>query len=188
MGLQRRFRPRPRPAHPPIGHRRQTGRSFGPSAFIACDQTPPGSALYLSWHGPPRSGLLGRRLCPLAYPGSRLGLGIRLNLGEDLLPHQHALLLLRQCIQQDLRHLQRSLPDHPLINDQWTRLDRALWNEVRRLRGRVNQRQGDRQELEDAILSLPLRLGGLGVLSTSAWHPMPWQPRTTQQTDISTRS
>ncbi len=81
------------------------------------------------------------------------------------LPHQHALLLLRQCIQQDLQHLQRSLPDHPLINNQWTRLDRALWNEVRRLRGRVDQQQGDRQELEDAILSLPLRLGGLGVLS-----------------------
>ncbi len=71
----------------------------------------------------------------------------------------------RQCIRQDLRHLRRCLPDHPLINAQWTRLDQALWNEVRRLRGRVNQRQGDRQELEDAILSLPLRLGGLGVLS-----------------------
>ncbi len=71
----------------------------------------------------------------------------------------------RQCIRQDLRHLRRCLPDHPLINAQWTRLDQALWNEVRRLRGRVNQRQGDRQELEDAILSLPFRLGGLGVLS-----------------------
>jgi len=34
-----------------------------------------------------------------------------------------------------------------------------------RLGGRVNQPQGDRQELDDAILSLPLRLGGLGVLS-----------------------
>lgn len=78
---------------------------------------------------------------------------------QDLasLPHQHALLLLRQCIQQDLHHLQGSLPDHPLITAKWTRLDQALWNEVRRLRGRVNQRQGDRQELEDAILSDRMR-------------------------------
>jgi len=50
------------------------------------------------------------------------------------LPHQ-ALLLLRQCLQQDLRHLQRSLASDSKIKAAWSRLDQALLNELRRLRG-----------------------------------------------------
>ena len=80
------------------------------------------------------------------------------------LPHQDALLLLRTCLQQDIRHLQRTMPISPQINAQWARLDQALCNEVRRLRGRSQRCQGDRQSLEDALIALPIRLGGLGIL------------------------
>jgi len=57
------------------------------------------------------------------------------------LPHQHALLLLRQCLQQDLRHLQRSSASDSKNKAAWSRLDQGLLNEVRRLRGRVSDRQ-----------------------------------------------
>jgi len=88
------------------------------------------------------------------------------------LPHQHALLLLRQCIQQDLRHLQRTMAIHPTIDGEWARLDEGLWDEVRRIRGRTSNRQGDRQELENTIMALPLRLGGMGLLSHRAVAPL----------------
>jgi len=88
------------------------------------------------------------------------------------LPHQHALLLLRQCLQLDLRHLQRSLTSDGKIKAAWSRLDQALLNEVRRLRGRVSDRQGDRKEIEDTLIALPLRLGGMGILSHQDIAPL----------------
>jgi Tfp pilus assembly protein PilN len=50
------------------------------------------------------------------------------------LPHQHALLLLRLAIQQDLRHLQRTLQSDDL-DDLWHDLDMALWDKARSIRG-----------------------------------------------------
>ena len=88
------------------------------------------------------------------------------------LPHQDALLLLRTCLQQDICHLQRTMPISPQINAQWARLDRALCNEVRRVRGRSSLRQGDRQSLEDALIALPIRLGGMGILSHQHIAPL----------------
>jgi hypothetical protein len=43
------------------------------------------------------------------------------------LPHQHALLVLRQCLQQNLRHLQRSLHSDDLQH-LWERLDASQAN------------------------------------------------------------
>ncbi len=80
------------------------------------------------------------------------------------LPHQHALLLLRTCLQNDLRHLQRSLRTDDLA-EAWERLDEALWDVVRRIRGSAGDREGDRTELERALMALPARFGGMGVLS-----------------------
>jgi hypothetical protein len=48
------------------------------------------------------------------------------------LPHQHALLVLRQSLQQNLRHLQRSLRSDDL-GHLWERLDASLANSVRRI-------------------------------------------------------
>ena len=48
------------------------------------------------------------------------------------LPHQTALLLLRTCLQQNLRHLQRTLKTENLL-DIWDELDEAIWTEVERL-------------------------------------------------------
>ena len=79
------------------------------------------------------------------------------------LPHQHALLLLRQCLQQDLRHLQRTLKTDD-IEGPWDRLDEALAGEVRRMRSRVADAEA-LAELDRAVIGLPVRLGGMGVLS-----------------------
>ena len=74
------------------------------------------------------------------------------------LPAHHSLLLLRSCLQQDLRHLQRSLKTDDLI-DQWAKLDDALFTHVKSLRASPN---GPR---DDEVISLPARFGGMGVLS-----------------------
>jgi len=86
------------------------------------------------------------------------------------LPHQQALLLLRNCLQQDLRHLQRSLKTDDLV-DPWRKLDGALREAVNRMRGRTSDRGGDRAELEKALIGLPARFGGLGLLSHENCSP-----------------
>jgi hypothetical protein len=75
------------------------------------------------------------------------------------LPYQHALLVLRSCLQMNLRHLQRSLPSDDLTH-QWQRLDRSLADSVRRIRGNVSP-----DTPADTLIHLPIKLGGLGILS-----------------------
>ena len=79
----------------------------------------------------------------------------------DELPAQHALLLLRFSIQQRLRHLMRTLPPTPAVLEAWQTWDKSLRLQVLRLRGaRTAEEQFDHR-----ILKLPIRHGGLGVLS-----------------------
>lgn len=85
------------------------------------------------------------------------------------LPHQHALILLRQCIQQDVRHLQRTLKTDDLPNC-WAALDARLEKEV----GRLTAGDGKDSTLVSTLLKLPARLGGLGVLSYSDVAPHAW--------------
>ncbi|UOH84402.1 hypothetical protein LQV05_001202 [Cryptococcus neoformans] len=80
------------------------------------------------------------------------------------LPHQHALLLLRFCIQQNLRHLQRSLRSDDLV-DLWERLDRMLWEEVKRMRMRQREDTAEEEALGRSLTKLPARLGGLAEAS-----------------------
>jgi hypothetical protein len=80
------------------------------------------------------------------------------------LPHQHALLLLRTSIQQNLRHLQRSLPSDDLKH-LWKRLDASLAAAVNRIRSAPSPPQSD------ALLALPIRMGGLGILSFETCAP-----------------
>lgn len=94
------------------------------------------------------------------------------------LPHQQALLTLRLAIQQDLRHLQRSLKSEDL-KDLWDELDTLLWDKVRQLRGYTDPLD---LATDNTLLALPIRLGGTGILSHKAcaphaltgirWHPM----------------
>jgi len=88
------------------------------------------------------------------------------------LPHQHALILLRQCIQQDVRHLQRTLHSDDLVSE-WQRLDQRLGDEVRRLGAEGNV--PDRGRFEDALIKAPARLGGIGILSHSDCEPHAYQ-------------
>jgi hypothetical protein len=46
------------------------------------------------------------------------------------LPHQHVLLVLRVCVQQNLRHLQRSLKSDDLVH-LWDKLDTTLREALR---------------------------------------------------------
>ena len=83
------------------------------------------------------------------------------------LPHQHALLLLRLAIQQDLRHLQRSLKSDDLT-ELWQELDTAMWDACRLIRGS----SGPLNEAKDnALMALPVRKGGLGLLSHEVCAP-----------------
>jgi hypothetical protein len=76
------------------------------------------------------------------------------------LPHQHAMILTKQCIQQDVRHLQRTLKTDDLP-DCWTALDDRLATEIKRLSaGNPNA-----STTVDALLKLPARFGGMGILS-----------------------
>jgi hypothetical protein len=84
-------------------------------------------------------------------------------------PHQHGLLLLRQCMQQDLRHLQRCLFSKD-IEMEWERLDKILWNAALRLRSSADLPDPSTRDLE--IMSLPVKMGGLGLLSYMTCAPL----------------
>ena len=82
------------------------------------------------------------------------------------LPHQHALLVLRVCVQQNLRHLQRSLKSDDLVH-LWDKLDTTLREAVARIRGLPRPTD----QLDAAVISLPIKMGGLGVLSYKTVAP-----------------
>lgn len=81
----------------------------------------------------------------------------------SLLPHHHALYLLRHSLQLSLRHLLRT-PGSPDLSSAWIRLDTSLWRQVRRMRG-AGFAQPDRASLFDALGFLPVKFGGLGILT-----------------------
>jgi hypothetical protein len=85
------------------------------------------------------------------------------------LPHQHALLVLRQCLQQNLRHLQRSLRSDDL-GHLWERLDASLANSVRRIRAAAYPAPSP--AVDNALIALPIKLGGLVILSVKTWAPL----------------
>ena len=88
------------------------------------------------------------------------------------LPKQHALLCLRLSFQNQLRHLLRTLPVEGL-RDIWQRLDTALREELKTIRGPTEDLTTVPQE--DVIVSLPLRYGGCGFLSHSDLHEHAYQ-------------
>ncbi|KAG7527236.1 hypothetical protein FFLO_07136 [Filobasidium floriforme] len=81
------------------------------------------------------------------------------------LPKQHALLLIRQCLQQNLRHLQRTLKSDDLKKT-WQRYDTLMEAAVLQMRGSPHNRPLDKE-----IITLPTKLGGLGVLSSVECGP-----------------
>jgi hypothetical protein len=85
------------------------------------------------------------------------------------LPHQHALLVLRQCLQQTMRHLQRSLRSDDL-DHLWDRLDTSLTNSVRRVRATAFLALS--QAVDEALIALPIKLGGLSILSLNTCAPL----------------
>lgn len=84
------------------------------------------------------------------------------------LPSQHALLLLRQCMQQDLRHLQRTLKSDDLV-EQWKRLDGIIWDAAAKIRAAQGTVDSERDR---GIFKLPVKLGGLGLLSHQDCAPL----------------
>jgi hypothetical protein len=82
------------------------------------------------------------------------------------LPHQHALLVLRVCVQQNLGRLQRSLKSDDLVH-LWDKLDITLREAVARIRGLPRPTD----QLDATVISLPIRMGGLGILSYKTVAP-----------------
>ena len=81
------------------------------------------------------------------------------------LPPQEALLLLRQCLQANLRHLQRSLRTDDL-DSPWLALDNALLERLLLIRGSPRRLASDA-----GLATLPARLGGMGLLSHAECSP-----------------
>jgi len=79
------------------------------------------------------------------------------------LPRQHALLLLRSSIQLNLRHLLRSL-DSTEIEHVWSRLDELIQTALGQIRG-GEAVPPDRRDIDNDLVTLPMRLGGLGLIS-----------------------
>ena len=81
------------------------------------------------------------------------------------LPFQDALLLLKQCIQQNLRYLMRSLKTDD-IPDLWEDLDKILVGSLLLLRGSPR-----RLDTDFDLITLPTKLGGCGILSFKECAP-----------------
>ena len=71
------------------------------------------------------------------------------------LPHQHALLVLRECLQQNLRHLLRSLRSDDL-GYLWTRYDHSLQRCVLQMQGANLAPQGDDLDAPETLLDDPI--------------------------------
>lgn len=80
------------------------------------------------------------------------------------LPHQIALLLLRQCIQPQLKHLLRSMELTDLVPE-LARLDEMVYKLMDYLRGATGPVDMIRDPIIQRIYSLPLSQGGCGLLS-----------------------
>jgi hypothetical protein len=78
---------------------------------------------------------------------------------------QHQLLLFRQCYQQDLRHLQRTL-DTSDLGDVWDRLDAAYSKII--INARASQQPGP---FDSDLITLPAKMGGMGILSHKECSP-----------------
>ena len=81
------------------------------------------------------------------------------------LPGQEALLLLRQCISSNLRHLQRSLRTDDLV-DPWGQIDLAILASFHHLRASPRRLDSDAE-----LTTLPARLGGMGLFSHAEVAP-----------------
>lgn len=75
-------------------------------------------------------------------------------------PAQYGLLLLRYCIQADLRHLMRSLDTEGLMIPWWLELDKLLVDRVVAFRGLERC-----PETDFRLITLPVKSGGMGVYS-----------------------
>jgi hypothetical protein len=69
-------------------------------------------------------------------------------------------------VSQNLRHLQRSLKSDDLV-DLWDKLDTTLREAVARIRGLPRPTD----QLDAAVISLPIKMGGLGILSYKTVAP-----------------
>nr|XP_031857099.1 uncharacterized protein CI109_007545 [Kwoniella shandongensis]KAA5524170.1 hypothetical protein CI109_007545 [Kwoniella shandongensis] len=90
----------------------------------------------------------------------------------DLLPKQHALLILRLSCHQRLRHLQRTLMSSDLT-DLWDNLDNLLWEALDRIRG--SGPEPTRSSLDRQLLSLPPAMGGIGLASYREYAPLAYK-------------
>lgn len=89
------------------------------------------------------------------------------------LSYRHVLVLLRQCIQQDIRHVQRTLETDD-IADAWDRFDARLGKGVERMTARGDKDSASARNL----LNLPACLGGVGILSYKNCAPLARQAAT----------
>ncbi|ODN75622.1 hypothetical protein L198_08152 [Cryptococcus wingfieldii CBS 7118] len=83
-------------------------------------------------------------------------------------------LLLQQCLQQNIRHLQRSLKTDD-VGDEWRKMDERSWQEVQRLQMRQIGNAPEEEEKGRLLSSLPARFGGRGLLSFTNIAPLAYK-------------
>lgn len=82
---------------------------------------------------------------------------------------QHALLVMRLSLQNKLRHLMRTL-NPTAIYDLWASLDKQHWEAVSKIRSSPT-----RLDTDPELFSLPVKLGGLGILSYEECSVHAWE-------------
>ena len=85
------------------------------------------------------------------------------------LPSQHAFILFRMCAVPRLRHLLRTTPPE-VCPEVWTGIDSI----IRRVVSWFRWSPG-RQDIDNTLISLPMRLGGLGIMSFTDVSPLAYQ-------------
>ena len=90
------------------------------------------------------------------------------------LPKQQALVLLRQVYAPQLRHLLRTM-DLSDLQDDLLVLDNLLFDTMDFLRGAPDPTQQQRPHVVETIYSLPLSMGGCGLLSYTKTRHAAWE-------------
>ena len=90
---------------------------------------------------------------------------------------QDAQLLLRDCVVPRFCHFLRCL-DPAGLSDVWNQVDSEIASAVYHLRGAGPSLDPRQQQLEKLLFSLPLRFGGLGLVTPATVAPIAWEAST----------
>ena len=125
-----------------------------------------GIEIFGTWVGPTdaQAAFLDRKLAEFNQSSQRL----------LQLPSQHALLLFRKCLLPRLRHLLRTL-DPEGLEESWRAVDKSVQSFVNALMWSDARLGENADEINHLLLSLPIKMGGLGLPSFADASQHAWR-------------